>query len=181
MQHLCRLPSGDDQSTPTNVAQFRQRNSAHSPDFTPRRGKFHTHTHLLPRRSTRYSLRFPSQVRSFFKGLSYPLWTTGILNSLYFGFYGNSLRMIEDVRGKPHYRNCCQDGPPYRGWHWDCFWAGCIGGTASTLINTPIELVKTILQADSSSTWWCEEDTAAIGLFNVSGHFYPYRFEEETE
>ncbi|XP_065222635.1 solute carrier family 25 member 45-like [Planococcus citri] len=88
----------------------------------------------------------------FFKGLSYPLWTTGVLNSLYFGFYGNSLRMIEEMKGQSHHRNCCEYGTIYKGWHFDCFVAGCIGGTVATLVNTPIELVKTILQADSSVT-----------------------------
>lgn len=91
------------------------------------------------------------QVHCFFKGLSYPLWTTGLLNSLYFGFYGNSLRMIEETKGQQSYRNCCEYGTVYKGWHFDCFVAGCIGGTVATLVNTPIELVKTILQADSSN------------------------------
>lgn len=88
--------------------------------------------------------------RSFFRGLSYPLWTNGILNSLYFGFYANSLKTMENMRSEKHYRNCCDYGQVYRKWHWDCFWAGCIGGVASTLVNTPIELAKTVLQAHTS-------------------------------
>lgn len=78
------------------------------------------------------------------------MYTTGILNSLYFGFYGNSLRLMENRRGECHYRSCCDGKPVYSGWHLDCFYAGLVGGTASTLVNTPIELTKTILQAHAS-------------------------------
>ncbi|XKL62638.1 hypothetical protein PGB90_002471 [Kerria lacca] len=88
-------------------------------------------------------------VKGFFKGLSYPLWTTGILNSIYFGVYANSLRILENKKGERHFRNCTENGPVYKGWHFDCVLAGCIGGGVCAIINTPIELSKTVLQAHS--------------------------------
>lgn len=88
--------------------------------------------------------------KGLFRGASYPLYTSGILSSLYFGVYGNSLRMIETARGQQqHFKVCCDDHltPVYSGRHFDCFLAGCIGGVFATIVNTPIELVKTILQS----------------------------------
>lgn len=73
---------------------------------------------------------------------------------MYFGVYGNSLRMIETARGQQqHFKVCCDDHltPVYSGRHFDCFLAGCIGGVFATIVNTPIELVKTILQSGAAS------------------------------
>lgn len=78
----------------------------------------------------------------------FPLLTAGTLNSVFFGIYGNSLRLIEDARKQPIGRTlCCEGGPAYRNFHWDVFYAGCAGGAATVLLSTPIELVKTQLQS----------------------------------
>lgn len=109
----------------------------------------------MHRVSPKFIVLFPLQIRSFFRGVSYPVFTTGVINSLYFGFYGNSLRMIENYRNEKNYRNCCDFGSVYSGWHLDCFMAGCIGGAASTLFNIPVELAKTVSQAHAREYWWC--------------------------
>ncbi|CAH0391748.1 unnamed protein product [Bemisia tabaci] len=87
-------------------------------------------------------------VRGFYRGFLFPSLTAGVLNSAFFGVYGNTLRMLETYRGASnHQKLCCDGGPAYPLWHLDCFTAGCIAGTACVTLSTPIELIKTKLQA----------------------------------
>lgn len=74
---------------------------------------------------------------------------SGIYTSVLFGVYGNSLRKLEEYRGTPQRRMCCEGGElgPY--WHQDVYLAGCLAGTAVVLISSPIELIKIKLQAQA--------------------------------
>uniref|UniRef100_A0A1B6CXH0 Uncharacterized protein n=2 Tax=Clastoptera arizonana TaxID=38151 RepID=A0A1B6CXH0_9HEMI len=84
----------------------------------------------------------------FYKGMMFPLLTAGTLNSIFFGIYGNTLRVLQAARNEPVGRKlCCEGGPAYPNYHWDVYYAGCAGGAATVLLSTPIELVKTQLQS----------------------------------
>ena len=59
------------------------------------------------------------QVKGLFKGMMYPMVSAGLLNSLFFGVYGVSLRAMTSLRGegaKPNYL--------------EIYLAGCAGGVA---------------------------------------------------
>ncbi|GJQ78358.1 hypothetical protein Trydic_g22185 [Trypoxylus dichotomus] len=80
--------------------------------------------------------------RGFFKGMLFPLLTTGPTNSIFFGVYGNSLHFLQDNKDT----RIRVDDPL---WQQKVFVAGCIGGTATVLATCPVELVKTVLQANT--------------------------------
>lgn len=73
--------------------------------------------------------------KGFYRGLSYPLISYGIVNSLFFGVYGNSLKWLDRDRSdkKSSYLNI--------------YIAGCIGGTAQLVALVPVDLVKVVLQS----------------------------------
>ena len=77
------------------------------------------------------------QAYGFFKGLAFPLAAVGFLNSVFFGVYGLTLRLLTTTRqeagkGIPYYR--------------DIFIAGGIAGAVQAIPACPIELVKVRLQ-----------------------------------
>ena len=80
-------------------------------------------------------ISFSFQSKGFFRGLSYPLISYGIVNSLFFGVYGNSLKWLDRDRSdkKSSYLNI--------------YLAGCIGGTAQLVALVPVDLVKVVLQS----------------------------------
>ena len=75
------------------------------------------------------------QSKGFFRGLSYPLISYGVVNSLFFGVYGNSLKWLDRDRSdkKSSYLNI--------------YLAGCIGGTAQLVALVPVDLIKVVLQS----------------------------------
>lgn len=75
------------------------------------------------------------QNKGFFRGLSYPLFSYGIVNSLFFGVYGNALRWLD--RGKAEKKSS----------NLNIYLAGCIGGTAQLVALVPVDLVKVVLQS----------------------------------
>jgi len=77
-------------------------------------------------------------MRSLFRGLSYPLLSTGAINSLFFGIYGTTLRKL-DNRDRPSYTSI--------------FLAGCVGGAGQLVIACPVDLVKVKLQVTSGETY----------------------------
>nr|XP_022904509.1 solute carrier family 25 member 45-like isoform X4 [Onthophagus taurus] len=91
-------------------------------------------------------------VRGFFKGMLFPLLTTGPINSIFFGFYGNTLHILEEGR----YAKSPSDDPRYLQ---NVFVAGCTGGFATVFFTCPIELVKVVLQAhtEGKATWGADK------------------------
>ncbi|KAL9651280.1 hypothetical protein ABK040_001233 [Willaertia magna] len=79
--------------------------------------------------------------RGLYKGLASPLLGVGILNSIIFGVYGNTMRMLDDYRGR-------NNGVVTSDWlyYTDVFLAGSLAGLANCPICSPLELVKTRLQ-----------------------------------
>ncbi|XP_071512800.1 solute carrier family 25 member 45-like isoform X1 [Panulirus ornatus] len=76
--------------------------------------------------------------RGFYKGMGFPLLTSGILNSLFFGVYGNTLRWVSNESEKPSYSSI--------------FLAGCAGGVAQLVVACPVDLVKIKMQMQTGSS-----------------------------
>ncbi|XP_050439214.1 solute carrier family 25 member 45-like [Adelges cooleyi] len=90
--------------------------------------------------------------------MMFPVLSSGVVNSVVFGVNGNTMRYIQT-----HFRDnvsendrlvrvCCNSESLHKYWHLDYFVSGCVAGFFSTLINIPVELVKTMLQASNIST-----------------------------
>ncbi|XP_022904505.2 solute carrier family 25 member 45-like isoform X2 [Onthophagus taurus] len=108
-------------------------------------------------------------VRGFFKGMLFPLLTTGPINSIFFGFYGNTLHILEEGR----YAKSPSDDPRYLQ---NVFVAGCTGGFATVFFTCPIELVKVVLQAhtEGKATWGADKKGVVIrkGMINCIRQIY---------
>lgn len=94
------------------------------------------------------------QIAGFYRGMLFPIMCTGIVNSVFFGASGNTMRLIRTYRDPEgiddkDIRYCCDVDKLNKYWHFDTFMAGCVGGFFFTVINIPGEVVKTILQASS--------------------------------
>ncbi|XP_022329157.1 solute carrier family 25 member 45-like [Crassostrea virginica] len=74
-------------------------------------------------------------VRGFYRGMSTPLLSYGIVNSVYFGVYGNTLKLLEENREtrKSSYLNI--------------YMAGCAGGAAQLIPVIPTDYIKVVLQS----------------------------------
>ncbi|CAL4071605.1 unnamed protein product, partial [Meganyctiphanes norvegica] len=77
-------------------------------------------------------------IRGFYKGMGFPLISTGALNSLFFGVYGNSLRYLSKEKEKPSFS--------------DIFVAGCAGGVVQLVVACPVDLVKIKMQMQTGGT-----------------------------
>ncbi|XP_033735307.1 solute carrier family 25 member 45-like [Pecten maximus] len=74
-------------------------------------------------------------IKGFYRGMSWPLITVGVTNSIFFGVYGNVLKCLEpdrEKRKKAYSR---------------IFLAGCLGGAAQSLVVIPIDYIKVVLQS----------------------------------
>ena len=76
--------------------------------------------------------------RGFFKGMWYPILSAGAMNSMFFGVYGTSLKLIEK-----------SDALNHSGQYTKTFLAGCAGGAAQLVIACPVDLVKIKLQTQT--------------------------------
>ena len=70
--------------------------------------------------------------RALFKGMSSPLVTSSVCNALCFHTYAATLRQLSDAGGPRTYTHV--------------FFAGCAAGAATTVLVTPIEVLKIQLQ-----------------------------------
>ncbi|XP_017266914.1 solute carrier family 25 member 45 isoform X2 [Kryptolebias marmoratus] len=80
-------------------------------------------------------------VHGFFKGMSFPVLTTGVLNSIIFGAYSNGLLYLAQSEGG-------QRRPPSDA---HVFAAGCFSGLMQVMVCAPIDLVKVRLQGQTSA------------------------------
>jgi solute carrier family 25 carnitine/acylcarnitine transporter 20/29 len=76
-------------------------------------------------------------VLALFKGVVPPLAGLGALNSVLFSSYGPTLAFLERSRDGKYLENV--------------FWAGCVGGTAQSVIACPLELLKIRMQTEVNS------------------------------
>lgn len=74
----------------------------------------------------------------FYRGLSVPLIGQGLLNSVFFGVYGDIKDVLQKGQGKSTKGETSFSV---------IFWAGTIAGTATLPIIGPVELIKTKLQS----------------------------------
>jgi len=72
-------------------------------------------------------------LRSLMRGLSYPILSVGVINSLFFGVYSSTLTAINNQSNSPTYSQV--------------FTAGCVAGGAQLVLAVPVDLVKVRLQA----------------------------------
>ncbi|XP_048735423.2 solute carrier family 25 member 45-like isoform X2 [Ostrea edulis] len=74
--------------------------------------------------------------RGFFRGLSWPMLSYGIINSVFFGVYGSTMKLLNaDISGKtpPDYTKICL--------------AGGLGGLCQLVPAVPIDVIKVVLQS----------------------------------
>lgn len=81
-------------------------------------------------------------VRSLLRGLSYPIYSVGAINSIFFGVYNRVLDKIS-----PRSSEGKKDYEAYGIKYLDVFAAGCIAGFAQLSLAVPVDLVKVRLQA----------------------------------
>jgi Mitochondrial carrier protein. len=93
--------------------------------------------------------------------MGFPLLTSGAMNSLFFGVYGNSLRALENYHKQHNPEN--SDVNKYR--YTNVFLAGAFAGTVQVAIATPIELVKIKLQSQTGTFGF--SDAAEFTHLNV--------------
>ena len=81
----------------------------------------------------------------------FPILSVGVANSVFFGTYGNVMRLIQIHRdnNQTNKKTDVKFSSDADNWHLDVFISGCIAGLSYALINTPIEVIKTLLQARS--------------------------------
>ena len=104
-------------------------------------------TETLKTTSTLHSRCF--QMRGYFKGMSYPLWSAGALNSLFFGVYGVTLAAFAEARIPPKDRPKDWNVHAVKPTNWEIYWAGCAGGVAQLVVACPVDLVKIKLQTQT--------------------------------
>uniref|UniRef100_A0A0B6ZH58 Solute carrier family 25 member 45 n=1 Tax=Arion vulgaris TaxID=1028688 RepID=A0A0B6ZH58_9EUPU len=69
-----------------------------------------------------------------FRGMLFPVASYGLVNSIFFGVYGNTLRMFEpDTKIQPT--------------NSQVYMAGCVAGTFQLIVACPVEVIKCTLQA----------------------------------
>jgi solute carrier family 25 protein 45/47 len=93
--------------------------------------------------------------------MGFPLLTSGALNSLFFGVYGNSLRALESS----HKQHNPDNSEVSKYWYTNVFLAGAFAGTVQVAVATPIELVKIQLQSQTGTFRF--SDTAKFTQLNA--------------
>lgn len=81
------------------------------------------------------------QLNGFFRGMTFPLFTSGTLNSILFGIYGNELRRLQSF--------CRTEAERQSQWAKHVFLAGSEAGLVHSFIACPIEVVKIRLQTQN--------------------------------
>ncbi|XP_074862054.1 solute carrier family 25 member 45 isoform X2 [Carettochelys insculpta] len=77
-------------------------------------------------------------VLGFFKGMSFPLLSVAMINSVMFGAYSNALLYLTNT----HHRDRCAKPPTYA----HIITAGCFSGLMQAVVLAPVDLIKIRLQ-----------------------------------
>ncbi|XP_055306495.1 solute carrier family 25 member 45-like [Sitodiplosis mosellana] len=80
-------------------------------------------------------------LNGFFRGMAFPMLSSGILNSILFGVYGNELRRLQNI--------CTTNDERRDEWAQNVFLAGSTAGLIHAFFACPIELVKIRLQTQN--------------------------------
>lgn len=95
------------------------------------------------------------QIGGLYKGMSFPLMSSGALNALFFGVYANALRFLEHQQNADFGRRTFSDENYSKknlskdNWHVNVFAAGCIGGVFACFLACPIDLIKIQMQSQT--------------------------------
>jgi len=76
------------------------------------------------------------QSHGFFRGLSWPLCSYGLVNSVFFGTYTNTLRLLG-----------CDNVPGHEPQLLPIIVAGAVGGVVQLSVSVPVEVIKVVLQS----------------------------------
>ncbi|XP_012271977.1 solute carrier family 25 member 45 [Orussus abietinus] len=87
-------------------------------------------------------------ISGLYRGMLFPLLTSGLMNSIFFGVYASSLRFLQKLRGNGD----VQIFPTSKGYHWDTLTAGCLGGLVQVFASCPSEVVKIRMQVGKGWT-----------------------------
>lgn len=90
--------------------------------------------------------------------MTFPLLSSGILNSILFGVYGNELRRLQNI--------CTTNAERRDEWTQNVFLAGSTAGLIHAFFACPIELVKIRLQTQNRKKFH-----RSCSLFFFSIHF----------
>lgn len=113
-------------------------------------------------------------IRGFYKGMTFPIISAGVINAMFFGVYGTALRVIEpqDIQAEENHKR-------KNVWNWNVFTAGCIAGLLVSVINCPIEVLKIKLQSRTGlpSVWKMQYESKYSGVIgSVTGLYKDYGF-----
>ncbi|KAK7506794.1 hypothetical protein BaRGS_00001645, partial [Batillaria attramentaria] len=81
------------------------------------------------------------KAKGFFRGMSFPLMSYALINSVFFGVYDYTLRTL-------YYGGPLSHMP----FHSSVLVAGCVGGAAQLLVACPSDVVKVVLQSQIPET-----------------------------
>lgn len=76
------------------------------------------------------------QSRGFFRGLSWPLCSYGLVNSVFFGTYTSTLRLLGNDNVPGHEPELLP-----------ILVAGSVGGVVQLCVAVPVEVIKVVLQS----------------------------------
>lgn len=110
-------------------------------------------------------------IRGFFRGIAPPVAMAGIYNAIFFGVFGNTLRLLQ---GTGNYKQLTIEEDP--NWAINFFCAGSMGGLAQTLFGNPLEYTKTVMQSAASkqgnTVWRDSRKLAYTGVFGTMADIY---------
>ena len=94
----------------------------------------------------RLILSYLPQTRGMFKGMSFPLFAVGVINSAFFGVYGSTIQFLGVLRTTD------PGTPPPPPSYLDMTLVGGFAGVVQSIPCTPIELVKVRLQVQRGNS-----------------------------
>ena len=121
-------------------------------------------------------------IGGLYKGMSFPLISTGALNALFFGVYANALRYLEHQQNADFGRKTfCDENFAKKNlnkdrWYVNVFAAGCVGGVFACFLACPIDLIKIQMQSQtglaSSKEWGHHNEPQHKGVLDCIRRLY---------
>lgn len=93
------------------------------------------------------------QTRGFFRGLSWPLCSYGLVNSAFFGTYTSTLRILG-----------CHSVPGHAPELLPIVVAGGVGGVVQLFVSVPVEVIKVVLQSQIRDA---SRQKAKFGMYSL--------------
>ena len=87
--------------------------------------------------------------------MGFPLVSYGVVNSVFFGVYGNTLKLLQEKSGKTVVD------------YMDIYLAGCAGGAVQLAVACPVDVVKVVLQSQiptgsGKQMDWCYKSSVKV-------------------